>query len=368
MRICFFADARNGHLQRLAPGLAEHGHDVHVVCHKPEVHDWPAGVTVEKFRIPQAGLSRPYRWQSRWKRYLGGFLTAFDVVVVFFLHDWGFTPEIAQKGCLIASPRGSDIVPPPGENPPSQELIDKRMALLRGAALVGVAGPSFARMVADFASLDVRTIGSLPLGVDLDRFRPVERSESNGSPVRRVGFLKGFRPVYGAVDLVAAVPQVIAEIPDVEFELVGDGPDFSKCHTMARELGVSSSIVWVGRRPHADVPGLLSAWNLTAMPSRCESFGLAALESSAMCVPVVASKVGGVADVVVDGVTGRLVPQGVLDVLADAIVDLLRDPLGLREMGRAGREFVRRRFEWHSVLTTWEQTLQQALDRVAVMA
>ncbi len=372
MKICFFADARNVHVQRLAPGLASRGHEVTIVCHKPP--ETPiAGVTVERFRVPRASLGNPRRWHRRWARYLRNFLRRFDVVVVYFLHDWGFKPEIIEAGCLIASPRGSDVVPPPGETPPGADLVERRIELLRHAALVGVAGPRFARIVSEFAGLERDRIDLLPLGVDLDLFRPSDseprvltRAEA-GLSKQRVGFFKGFREVYGAADLVRAIPRVVAQLPGTGFDLVGDGPRLAYCQELASECRAASSIRWIPRRPHAAIPMLLRAWDLTVMPSLCESFGLAALESSAMCVPVVASRVGGLPDTVRNGMTGLLVPPKSPEPLAAAIVDLLNDGPRRMRMGEAGREWVRRHYEWQRVLDTWIETLRHALDRVSVM-
>jgi len=116
VRVCLFGDARSVHIQSLAQGLAGRGHHVHIVTHKPAVIP---GVSVERFRIPGPTLANPRRWHRRWEQYLRGFLRGFDIVNVHFLSDWGFTPEIMSDGCLIASAWGSDIVPPPGEGPPS---------------------------------------------------------------------------------------------------------------------------------------------------------------------------------------------------------------------------------------------------------
>lgn len=365
MRLCFFADARNSHLQQLAPRLATAGHSVHVVTHKPVTMP---GVDVERFRVPRASPLHPHRWPGRWKRYLQGYLRRFDAVIVFFLHDWGFTRELTDQGCLVASPRGSDIVTPPEEEPPSLTLIENRLLLLRHAASVGVAGPRFARMVAEYADIPFDSIDRLPLGVDMELF---QRNENTGQEslhrTLRVGFLKGFRPVYGAEYLIRAVPLVLRRFPSAEFELVGDGPCLDRCQKLAEEQNVQQSIRWLNRRPHEEVPLLFGRWNLTVIPSVCESFGLAALESAAMGIPVVASRVGGLPDTVLDKETGLLVePRSPLE-MADAILRLLGDPATRRRMGVKGREWVRRAYAWPIVIRQWEETLMRAVERTSVM-
>jgi len=364
VRLCFFADGRNVHAQHVASGLAARGHVVHVVTHKPVP---VSGVTVTQFCVPQASLRHPLRWPARLDRYLRNFLDTFDVVILYFLADYGFTPEILEEGCFVASPRGSDIVPPPGEGPPSEDLVKKRMALLRSAAAVGVAGPRFGRIVARYAQMDEAGFVRLPLGVDTGRFIP-RKSSGRSDGVRRVGFLKGFREVYGAIDLIQAIPRILEACPGTEFELVGEGPTLQKCQVLAQDICVQGSIRWTPRRPHSEVPAILSEWDVSVMPSKCESFGLAALESSACEVPVVAYNVGGIPDTVQDGETGNLVAPNSVDSLAERVIALLGDDTLRRRLGRAGRQFVIDRFEWRNVLQRWESSLEEVRERRAVMA
>lgn len=363
MRLCFFADGRNVHVRRLAPGLAGLGHHVHIVSHKPVP---VAGVAVERFEIPGPSLRDPFRWTARKARYLRGFLRRFDAVIVFFLQDYGFTPELVEVGCLVASPRGSDVVTPPGEAPPCEELRESRIALIRSAAAVGVAGPHFANVVAKFAGVPLDGIERLPLGVDTTVFQPIDKKDRCAAGPR-VGFLKGFREVYGAVDVVRAIPGIAARHPQARFDLVGGGQTLPQCREIAAELGVEQRIRWVEAVEHGRVPELLGLWDVSVMPSRCESFGVAALESSAMRVPVVASDVCGFRDTVLDGETGELIESGNPAALGEAVCRLLDDAEERRRLGVAGRRFVQQHYEWRGVLKQWELVLHAARDRVAVM-
>lgn len=363
MKICFFGDAGNVHLRRIAAGLSDRGHTVRIVCHKPaEV----AGVSVDRFAIPTPGLAHPFRFAGRWQRYLKGFLRDSDVVVLFFLHDWGFTPEVIERGCFVAFPQGSDVVLPPDAPSPSADLVNKRVDLLRHAASVATSGPSFARIVAEFAGLGADRVDRLPIGVDLKRFQPNPKRNLAGPD--RIGFMKGFHAVYAPQYLVRAIPGVLERLPDTKIELVGEGPLLPQCRALADELGINKSIEWLPRQEHDQVPRLLSRWTLSVIPSICESFGVAALESSAMCVPVVASDVGGLPDTVRHRRTGLLVPPESPGALADAIIGLLENKPLLEEMGRRGRRWVSRAFEWNRVLDQWERVLARAVDRVCVAA
>ena len=366
MKICLFGDAKSIHIQRLAGGLAERGHMVHVVCHKPV--DIP-GVSVERFRVPQPGLTNPRRWPKRWAHYLEGFLHRFDVVNLHFLDDWGFTPEIMQRGCFVASAWGSDIVPPPDdEGEPLPELVAARVSVLRHADAVTTCGPTFARTTAKFAGIDVSLIDVVPFGVDLELFKPRRDAPTRGSNSCRVGFFKGFREIYGAEFLIEAIPIVLDGLPDTHFDLVGDGSQLSQCKELAVQLGVEASVNWIPRQPHHRIPTLLAQWDLSVVPSIHEAFGVAALESSAMGVPVVASDVGGLRDTVRGGETGLLVQPQSPKALADAITTLLEDLARRLRMGHTARKWVQEHYELQHTLDQWIDLFQRARDRVSAIA
>lgn len=364
MKICFFSSARSLHTRRVASGLAERGHEVQIVCHQPVPIP---GVTVVQYEIPPWTLGNARRWEDRKARYLKQHLRTFDVVIVYFLHDWKFTADILDEGCLIASPAGSDITTPPGADPVSEALVQHRVMMLRYAACVGVIGPRFGRMVADYADLNVEDIKIMSLGVDVDQFAQSDGASSSKTPGRRVGFFRGFRPVYGALDLIRAIPYVLSRVPEARFDLVGDGPDLSECIRLADELCVDHAVTWMPKVKHGQVPSMLARWDIMAMPSICESFGVAALEASAMRLPVVASNVGGIPDVIRDGETGVLVPPRSPEKLAEAISTLLLDTPRSLAMGSAGREYVRRNHGWSKALDQWEQTCEETLERQSVM-
>jgi glycosyltransferase involved in cell wall biosynthesis len=336
------------HVRRLAVGLVEGGACVHVLTHKPaEIQ----GATVERFRVPLASISNPRRWASRRVRYLESFFDRFDVMNIHFLHDWGLTAEMLDRGNLIVTAWGSDVVPPPGEDSPSNELIEARRTMIRRAASVTACGPSFAKVVADFGGVAPDAVEVVPFGVDIRRFRRRECGAPPPSP--RVGFFKGFREVYGAKYLIEAIPLILERCPDTLFELVGDGPQLGFCQALARELDLNHAILWLHRQPHDRIPALLARWDVAVIPSMFEAFGVAALEAAAAGVPVVASDVGGLRDTVRPTVTGLLVPAGNPAAIADGVATLLLDDDLRRRMGDTGRKLVEETYEEHQVLSQW---------------
>jgi len=151
--------------------------------------------------------------------------------------------------------------------------------------------------------------------------------------------------VKGVDVLLQAVARLTGEFPSLRLlvvggtDLPGEADDMKR---QARALGVADRVVWLDFRD--DVPDLLAATDVYCQPSRREGMGFAPLEAMAARVPVVASRVGGMCESIVDGHTGVLVPPESPTALADALAGLLRDEAKRRQMGEAGARRVRRCF------------------------
>ena len=153
--------------------------------------------------------------------------------------------------------------------------------------------------------------------------------------------LSNFRPVKRVVDVVKIFARVVHQVPS-QLVLVGDGPDRSAAEWLAHELGIHDRIHFLGKQER--VNELLPLADLMIMPSELESFGLAALEAMACKVPTIATRVGGVPELIDDGVTGLLYPVAALDAMAAGVIALLQDRDRLEVMRDAARKTARTRF------------------------
>ena len=149
------------------------------------------------------------------------------------------------------------------------------------------------------------------------------RFTGNDPNVKIVTHVSNFRPVK-RVDSVLAVFDRIRQTMPARLLLVGDGPDLDKASRLARQLGITDLIDVVGAQE--EIVPLLSISDLFLLPSAQESFGLAALEAMACEVPVVASNVGGLPEVIEHGVSGFLHPPDAIEDMAASAIMLLRDP------------------------------------------
>ena len=141
-------------------------------------------------------------------------------------------------------------------------------------------------------------------------------------------------PIKGFDVLLSALPALVAAVPSTRVILVGDGPDRRVLEAQASALGVRARVGVTGGPP--DVSAYLAAADVLAAPSRNEGMGRAIVEAMALGLPVVATDVGGIPDVVADGETGRLVPPNDLVALTEALVDLAGDEVLRVKLGAAG--------------------------------
>ena len=156
---------------------------------------------------------------------------------------------------------------------------------------------------------------------------------------RVVMHVSNYRPVKRIPALVEVFARIRRSVP-ATLVLVGDGPDLPKGLELARDLGVAGDVRAVGEQ--GDVRSLLSAADVFLLPSATESFGLAALEAMACEVPVIASRVGGLPEVIESGVNGYLHQPEDLDGMAASAVALLTDCDLHRRIAAAGRDVVHR--------------------------
>jgi glycogen synthase len=200
-------------------------------------------------------------------------------------------------------------------------------------------------------------------GIDPERFRRTERTEAlarYGVEPPYVLFVGRITDQKGIFHLLEAAPRLPAGVQVVLCASAPDTPEIEQ--RLRRALPQHPNVTWINAMvPVDDVVQLYSHAAVFACPSVYEPFGLINLEAMACEIPVVASGVGGILEVVEDGVTGYLVPPARPDALADALRRVLADPAAARAMGSAGRRRVEEHFSWASVAERTERVYQEAI-------
>ena len=172
--------------------------------------------------------------------------------------------------------------------------------------------------------------------------------------------LSNFRPVKRVTDVVEVFARVAKELP-ARLMLIGDGPDRSAAEYLALKYGVQDRIHFLGKQDN--VSELLPVADLMIMPSEMESFGLAALEAMACGVPPIATRVGGVPELIADGKNGLLFEIGDVDAMAAAAIELLRGDARLQMMAQAARKTAQDRFCASRIIPQYEAYYERVVER-----
>ena len=203
-------------------------------------------------------------------------------------------------------------------------------------------------------------------GVDAAAFQPAREPEE----VRRelgipagahvIGVTARLHPVKGHAHLLRALPRVVRAVPEAHLLLVGDGPERARLERMAAGEGLRDRVHFAGHR--SDVADLTQLYDVNVLPSQSESLPYTLIEAMLLGKPAVASRCGGIPELVEDGVNGTLVPPGDEAALAAAITDLLTDPAKAGAYGRAGRRRAEERFTKERMVSETFALYQELLD------
>ena len=250
---------------------------------------------------------------------------------------------------VVTTLHGTDITLV-GRHPSYRPLL--RYALEASHAVTAVSEDLARRSVEAFyprPDRDTPPVEVVPNFVSSVEFHPDEMVKADGPPTAI--HVSNFRPVKRVPWLVEAFIEA-TKGTDAQLVLVGDGPERDPAETLARELGAASRVTFLGER---DVlPSLLKRADLFLLASTEESFGLSALEAMSCGLPVLAPKVGGVPEVVTDGVTGWLTSSGDRPAYVNALREALFGPKERASRGLAARKDAIERFSIDAVVSRYE--------------
>jgi L-malate glycosyltransferase len=211
-----------------------------------------------------------------------------------------------------------------------------------------------------------RPVEVIPNFVNCDVFKPAgeacRRSQFAPAGEKVLAHLSNFRPVKRVWDVVEIFARVRREL-SAKLLMIGDGPDRARAEWLARERGVAGDAIFLGKQ--SQVQNLLNCADVVLMPSELESFGLAALEGMACGVPAVCSRVGGVPEVIRDGIEGYLADVGDVDAMAERCRRILTEPGRLNEMGRAARRRAIDKFCSTKIIPLYEDLYRRVIEEAA---
>lgn len=360
MRLCYLADAPYIHTRRWVRHFVGRGWEVHVVSFRPAEIE---GVTVHHLagwewlgRLRYLLRIRRVRWLVRDLRP--------DLLHALHLTSYGFLAALCDVHPTLVSVWGTDVLEAPRLSPLHYAIT--RYALRR-ADHITATGLRLAEAATRYAPAG-KPVTVVPYGVDLREFRP--RPSAGGGPALGgrgarsevvIGAVARLSKEKGLHYLLEAFAVVASRRAEARLVLAGEGPERRRLERLAARMGLGERVQFLGQVPHEQVPQVLQGLDIFAMPSTYEGFGVAALEAEAMEVPVVASRIHGIPDVVVDGETGLLVPPRDRQALAAALERLASDADLRRRLGRAGRAFVAEHYSWEENTAQMEALYEAAL-------
>lgn len=230
------------------------------------------------------------------------------------------------------------------DNPEPRWLVAAKYRLYSHVVTISEA----IRQVLLAEGLPAEKVTCVSSAVDTECYRPhvqrawFRRVFALGRDERAVGMVAQFIPRKGHRVLLEAIPQVLREHPRTRFLLFGRGPEQSAIRRCVELNGLAERVVFAGFRD--DLPRILPCLDLLVHPALLEGLGVALLQAAACRLAVVASRIGGIPEIIRSGENGELVAPGDADALATAISRLLADPVLAGQYGQAGRERVLRSF------------------------
>ncbi|WP_405400104.1 glycosyltransferase [Maribacter sp. Asnod2-G09] len=184
-----------------------------------------------------------------------------------------------------------------------------------------------------------------PFGVDTELFKP-NRLLGN-TDVFNIGIAKNIEDKYGINFLIEGFASFNKDYPNSKLHIIGQGSKTESLIKQVQDLELKEKVVFYGRINNKDLPKYINSWNVCVFPSILESFGVSAVETCSCALPVIVSNVGGLPEVVEDGVTGIIIPPKNPEAIYRELTRLFLNPELCLNMGLKGRERVLNKYDWN---------------------
>lgn len=334
LKICFLGDVRTVHLRKWARYLRDTNYDVSILSLRPGSL---RGVRVYDLKPPPLLSKVGYLFTIPRVRKLLVDINP-DILHAFHATSYGFLGAASGFHPFVISSWGSDALLFPKKSIFHKLLLT--WSLSRANRITATGG--FLRGAVEMLVRE-RKIDKIPIGVDINLFKPRKGGKRRKFTIVTV---RNLERIYGLRYLIDAFASFSRDKSEVELKIIGDGSIKKRLIDQVSKLGLGKKVRFLGRLPQARVAEELVKSDVFVIPSLSESFGVAALEASASGIPVIASNVGGLPEVVKDGKTGFLVESKNPTAIADKLELLFKDVNLRRELSKAGRDFVAKNYSW----------------------
>ncbi len=368
-RILFLSDVNSAHTRKWAESLAKKGLDIGVFSLSPCISDWfeafpnitvfsSANVTADQFIASDFSKVTYFKELKALKQIIRTFKP--DIVHAHYATSYGLLGVLTKFKPLIISLWGSDIF-----DFPRKSILHRALLKYNLKMADCVLSTSYVMAEETKKYID-REVLVTPFGIDMEKFKPQPVKSLFADTDIVIGTIKVLDEVYGIDYLIKAFKILKDKYPGLPLKLliVGKGLEAENLKKLSVDLGVDTDCVFTGFVNHSLVPAYHNMICISCFLSNSESFGVAVLEASSCEKPVVVSNVGGLPEVVEEGVTGFIVPPRDEVAAAVAIEKLISDPELRETFGKNGREKVSRLYDWDKNLEEIIQIYNAVLKNV----
>lgn len=348
MRICYLADAQSTHTQKWVTHFASCGHDVHLISFRdadiPGIKFHPVKKTVPVLISPAASTLKKagYFFYAGLIRRLIREIAP-DLLHAHYATSYGLLGARANYHPFIISTWGKDILDFPNKSVLHKKLIQYT---LKKADTV-TATSKMLTLETKKLMPGEKPVITVPFGVNTDHFYPFSEKQKNRK-VLTIGIVKNLEIKYGIDILLKAYAKIAEKHENTGLMIIGKGTEEQNLKQLTRKLGLTAQVQFIDYAPNKEIPAYLNRMDIFVMPSidASETFGVAAIEASACGLPVVASQIGGLPEVVIDEQTGLLCKPGSWDDLASKLDRLIKNRELRKTLGKQGRLFVLKHYQW----------------------
>lgn len=349
-RILLLADVNSAHTQKWAASLASCGFEIGLFSlSSPEKSSLQSEKNI--VILNGAGLDQKYFSSGAISKSL--YISALpklrkaikefrpDILHAHYATSYGLLGALSGFHPFIISVWGSDVY-----DFPRRSFLHKKILTYNFRKCDSVFSTSHI-MAIETSQYTSKKIHVTPFGVDISKFNP-QKVTPPVSGKLIVGTIKSLETVYGIEYLVAGFAQAFKarEEKDLHLLIVGDGSRRQFLEKQVLDLGLNGHVTFIGRVDHEKVPYYHNCMDVFIAPSLEESFGVSAVEASACGKPCVVSDAGGLKEVVVNGVTGIVIPRRSEEAIAASILALAGDEKLRQRLGQEGRQRVLAEYNW----------------------
>ena len=349
MKIIFLGGAGSIHTIRWVNSLSEKGLEVILVSLKGEVE------TIGKINDNVKVIYLPFGTK------LGYYLNVFalkkiiskekpDLINAHYASGYGTLGRLSGFNKKLLNVWGSDVYDFPNESKLKKRIIEKN---LKNYTAIASTSYCMAEETKKYLENKSKEIFITPFGVDTEKFKNlnIEKRENEIN----IGIVKTLTEKYGIEYLIKAIKELenildIENYKKIRLLIYGKGELKNKLEDLTKELQIEDKVIFKGYISNEDVPKALNEMDIFVVPSilDSESFGVAAVEAMACEIPVIASSVGGLKEVIVDKETGYLVPKKDHKEIAKYLKKLILDKNLRTSLGKNGRKRVLENYDWNS--------------------